>query len=284
MSDHQVEEASFLGNFEEFLDIVAKIYRSAPLDVSVGKHQLVLVGGQAIAFWYVRYLLSEKNFADFQHAYTDDIDFFGVKSGVSFCEQALGVNFSRPDNFDSTVNLGMVRYELPKTKRKVIVDIIGSVGGLGNREALLGAKLIEIDDIEVPVISPLLCLRSRINNFYAPYKADKANELGRIRLCIRLVHLYLNEYLSNHGWDRELSADVESIFSLCLSNSGRRLYCKNGVDIMDALPSPHENTPVGFSSLRLPRIKEQIRDERERMRRHLERFDKSFKGGISDDP
>lgn len=284
MPDASIDQAKFLGSFEEFLDIVVKVFQAAPLQTTLGQHHLVLVGGQAIAFWYVRYLLAERDFTDFQFAYTDDLDFYGVKSGVAYCEDALGIAFRRPGNFDSTVNLGMASYTLPKSGRKVIIDVISSVGGLDNREPVLGARLLEVDGIGIPVISPLLCLRSRINNFYAPYKADKPNELGRIRMCLRLIHCYLNEALDEGGWSKEVSADFEAIIAMCLSNSGRKLFCKNAVDLMSALPIRHEKVPAAFVSARLPRARKQIRDERERMRVHLERFDKTFTGQPTEFP
>jgi hypothetical protein len=129
--------------------------------------------------------------------------------------------------------------------------------------------------IEVPVINPILCLRSRIHNFYAPYKADKANELSRIVLCIRMVNAYLTEILVGEGWSKTASKFCESIIGLCLTVEGRKLFCKNGIDFLLCLPDEalmHES----FSGQRLPRARHQITMERERMHVHLLRFDKGY--------
>lgn len=106
----------------------------------------------------------------------------------------------------------------------------------------------------------------------------------RIRMCLRLVRCYLNEALDKGGWSKEISADFEDIIAMCLSNPGRKLFCKNAVDLMSALPIRHEKVPAAFVSARLPRARKQLRDERERMRVHLERFDKTFTGQATEFP
>lgn len=276
MSRDLLDETDYLANFQDFQDLVESIYKGADIVDVVNNHQLIVVGGQALAFWYARYLLTEKQAVEFQAAYSDDLDFYGVKSSIEFCESQLGIPFKRPQNFDTTVNLAMTTCVIDKTGREVIIDILHEVGGLDREEILDGIELLPMRGIQVPVINPILCLRSRLHNFYAPYKADKRNELNRVTLCIRFVRAYLTEILEADGWSKHTSKLCESIIGLCLGNEGRMLYCKWGIDFLKALPAP-ELMHEAFVGKRLPRACQQIDAERQRMHEHLQRFDKKYK-------
>jgi hypothetical protein len=279
MSRDLLDEIDYLENFKDFQDLVESIYRDANIVDVLNNHQLIVVGGQALAFWYARYFLKESRVDEFQAAYSDDLDFYGVKSSIEFCESRLGIHFNRPKDFDVTVNLAMTVCVIEKTGREVIIDILHEVGGLEREEILQGIELLPMRGIEVPVINPILCLRSRMHNYFAPYKADKLNELSRLLLCIRFVRAYLTETLEAEGWSKRTSKLCESIISLCLSHHGRELFCKQGTDLLLALPDPglmHE----AFVTQRLPRARQHIESERQRMHSHLLRFDKKYKPAV----
>ncbi|MFK4131995.1 hypothetical protein ACI2KR_06825 [Pseudomonas luteola] len=284
MSRDFLDQVKFLHNYEEFLDLVETIYRNADIYDVVSNHHFVVVGGQALAFWYARFILSEGRFDEFQSAYSEDLDFFGDPSAIEFCERQLGTRFQRPQNFDSTVNLAMLSYQIGNPQRNVIIDILHSVGGLIKEEILSGIELLPIRGMDVPVINPLLCLRSRVHNFYAPYKADKLNELNRIGLCVQFVNAFLTEKLESSGWSRDISKACESIFALCLSEEGRKLYCKNGMDLLEAIPVRPDLMHQAFIEKQLPRMAAHIDSERLRMHKHLLRFDKDFDGTHSFTP
>lgn len=272
MSRDLLDEIGYLNNFNDFLDLVECIYRGADIYEVVENHRLIVVGGQALAFWYARYLLEDGRFDQFQAAYSNDLDFFGIKSSVEFCESKLGLDFNRPQNFDPTVNLAMLICEVGTPVREVVIDIIHEVGGLERDEVFHGVELLPVRGLNVPVINPVLCLKSRIHNFYAPYKADKRNELERILLCIQFVKAYLTENIEATGWDRVISKHCQSIFDLCLSIEGRKLYCKNGVDLLRCIPDLPGLMHPAFIEKQLPRQVRNIALERERMHAHLVRF------------
>ena len=272
-----LDETDYIDSFLDFQNLVDSIYRGFDIIEVIRQHRLIVVGGQALAFWYARFFLHERQTYEFQAAYSDDLDFYGVKSSVEFCELRLGVAFNRPEDFNSTVNLAMTEYVIEPSGRKIIIDIIHEVGGLEKSEIENGTELLPMRGIDVPVINPLLCLRSRIHNFYAPYKADKVNELSRIALCIRMVNAYLTEMLVDTGWSKIVSRHCEALIGLCLSVEGRKLYCKWGVDILQALPDA-SLLNESFAQQRLPRARHQVQQERERMHVQLLRFDKSYTG------
>lgn len=267
-----LDEVGYLSNFNDFLDLVEEIYREADIQNVVETHQLIVVGGQALAFWYARYLLGEHRYDQFQAAYSNDLDFFGVKSSVEFCENRLGIPFNRPENFDPTVNLAMLMCKIGTPEREVIIDIIHQVGGLADGEVYHGVELLPVRGFDVPVINPLLCLKSRIHNFYAHYKADKRNELERTLLCIRFVKLWLQEKLEDEGWNKDISQSLQAIFELCLSLNGRKMFCKNGVDFLKCIPDCLGLMHPSFVEKQLPRMIRNIGLERERYHAHLLRF------------
>lgn len=268
-----IDEARYLSNRNDFLKLLKRVYADHNVVEIVHKLNLVLVGGQALALWHYQYF-STKNPKDVHYSFSDDIDFYGLKLSLQFLKQQLGVDIQTPDAFEPTVNLGM--FTIPSVNNDsgfIVVDVIHSVGGLTHDEIGNGIRIASIDGFELPLIDPLLCLKSRIHNFFAVYKPDKIKEAYRIDIAVRCLRAFLNEEL-DIGWSKEASRIFEEIFDLATSQNGCDLFVKHDIDLLKAIDVDHPSVNKEFKDKRYPQVCKQIQSIRTRRLKHLKRFNK----------
>ncbi|MHD0644870.1 helix-turn-helix domain-containing protein [Pseudomonas aeruginosa] len=271
----------FIQNHEEFAALVKRVFHGVEAKDAYEAHGLAVVGGQALVFWYMMLIRpgsSHFSATTMNYLSTDDLDFVGNAGAVRHCEQALCVPFKRPsdagDMQQATINLGMAKVGRQACGDPIIVDVIDHVPGITAAELRKGIDLISIDGVNFPIISPLLCLKARINNLYAPYKPDKVKELERIKVCVELIRQYFSDQLSRFGFTKSLSKDLEYLFDLCLEERGRNLAVEHGVDFLMAIDDWNSDDPKAklFQTEQLPRAAARIKSERVRQKVHNERF------------
>jgi len=266
-----IDEARYLANRNDLLKLLNRVYGENGVSEIIDKYELILVGGQALALWHYQYF-SLNSAKDTHYSFSDDIDFYGLKVALQFVTEKLHVDIKTPDDFDPTVNLGV--FTIPSKSNDdgfIVVDIIHSVGGLERKEILNGVDIVRINEIELPIINPILCLKSRLHNFFAPYKTDKEKELYRVDIALRCSKAYLNEELGA-GWSKETSKLIETIIEIARSPSGCDLYVKHSIDILEAIDINHKNLNEKFLNNRYPKAIAEIDSLRSKRSRHLERF------------
>lgn len=271
MSSELIDEARYLANRNDLLKLLQKVYGDSDVSKIISDYELILVGGQALALWHYQYF--DMNVSrDVHYSFSDDIDFYGLKVSLQFITDKLGVEIKTPDNFDQTVNLGVFTIPSKSNDRGlIVVDIIHSVGGLERKDILQGVDIVNIDNLELPVINPVLCLKSRMHNFNAQYKADKVKELYRVDIALRCSKSYINEELDN-GWSKNTSRLIENIIEMSNSIAGCDMFIKHGVDLMQAIDLTHPNINEKFLTFRYPKALAEIESNRDKRTRHLERF------------
>lgn len=270
MSSELIDETKYLTNRNEFIRLLEHVYKDTNLKEVVETYSLILVGGQALAIWHFHYLHGKEGARDFHYAFSDDIDFFGLKICIQFLEQKLNSRAKVPENFDPTINLGLFKIRTEVFPDGLIVDLINSVGGLSAKEIKEGVEVLSVDDFNFPLINPYLCLKSRIHNYFATYKADKDKEINRVEISLRVCREYLNDML-DVGWDKKSSSVIEGIIKIALSINGCDLFIKNNIDLLDCIDINHKNMNKKFFELRFPRVVAQIDTERQKRSRNLNR-------------
>lgn len=271
MNSELIDEARYLANRNDLLKLLQKVYGDDDVSKIISDYELILVGGQALALWHYQYFDMVVS-RDVHYSFSDDIDFYGLKVSLQFITEKLRVEIKTPDNFDPTVNLGV--FTIPSKsndKGLIVVDIIHSVGGLERKDILQGVEIANINDLELPVINPVLCLKSRMHNFNAKFKADKVKELYRVDIAIRCSKSYINEEL-DAGWSKSTSRLIETIIEMSNSIAGCDMFIKHGVDLMQAIDLTHPNINEKFLTHRHPKALAEIESNREKRTRHLERF------------
>ena len=83
--------------------------------------RIVLVGGQALAFWAARYT---DRFKSPGPVNSKDIDFCGLSDAVSIAARRLGGTFQVPEPFSNTPNTGLVDFLGPGGHRRRM-DFLG---------------------------------------------------------------------------------------------------------------------------------------------------------------
>ena len=167
-------------------ELVLRVLASAGEDV-------VLVGGQALAFWMDRYGIRQPGELP---AVSRDVDFFTPNAAnaaplLDFAHAIHGKAVVLPPKAISALVGSAVA--AAEDDRVYNVDLLHSVVGLSRDEINANAVMVRVDGVDHPfrVLHPLHVLQSRNANLHE--LREKQDELGRLqlRLAIEVVRRFL---------------------------------------------------------------------------------------------
>lgn len=248
-------------------DIIETTYKEA-LDEArqVG---LILIGGQALSIWAKYYLLDEMTGQEILMSTSDDVDFYAAgNESIDFLERKLEEKFKRATLDDATPNIAITQFDYDG--EVVTVDVLGGVAGVERHhlaDGLLTVSPFE-SGVEVLLIDPLCCLRSRLYNLFAYFTRNKERECIRVELAIRACKLFLQELYEDEQFEG-IRQKLKDIKKIAKSDEGMKAYLDYGIDILRALPSPDylRNTP-SYKEQFLPNTVQEIQAKREKKRQH----------------
>jgi hypothetical protein len=231
--------------------------------------EVVLVGGQALAFWahYYRARLP----ADLTPYVTLDVDFLGTSAHAkTFADGVPGARLYVPRLDDHTPSSGRVvaRNVLGRTLE---VDFLHSLAGLSEGDVRRNA--IEIKDLQgkllVRVMHPVYCLESRIKNLVLlPSKRDRFG-IAQAQLAVRVVRSHIRRVLQEANGVRKGLRLVERLSELALSEPGKRCFIEFQVDVLQAIPVKSIPVPQ-FRRRRWPQLRRQLTERRRALRTLIE--------------
>jgi hypothetical protein len=232
--------------------------------------EVVLVGGQALAFWahYYRTRLP----ADLTPYVTLDLDFLGTSAHAkAFADGVAGSRLYVPSLDDHTPSSGRVvaRNVLGRTLE---VDFLHSLAGLS--EADVGRNAVEIKDPQgrllVRVMHPIYCLESRIKNLVLlPSKRDRFG-VAQAQLAVRVLRSHIRHVLEEPNGLRKALKLGERLGELALSEPGKRCFIEFRVDVLQAVPVKAIPVPE-FQRRRWPQLRRQVTERRRALRTLLDR-------------
>jgi hypothetical protein len=242
------------------------------LQPAVQDQRIVLVGGQAVAFWQRFLQRHSKDLAPVDPLTSKDIDFEGSPRAVRRAAELLAGTAKFPDPDDAaTPNTGIVIYHDPNGIKRVI-DFIEAPLPLTTRDVRNSAVPIDTqaDDgssIQLLVLHPERCMESRIYNVEALGKTGKLG-LRQLRVsvvCAREWSRYLLD--SNDIPQSERVRAVrklnERIFRKCLNDQRfRHAYINHHVDPFEAVLVDHPLLPDRMRDTRYPQMQAQLEDQR----------------------
>ena len=243
--------------------LIQQVYAQS-VKTAVNDFGLVIVGGQSLALWARQYLIDELTGEDIGFVTSDDLDFIGNNAGVDHCERVMGASFKRATMDDNTPSLaiGLIDWEDDK---ELIVDILkmDSVGGVEKKEILKHLAVLDLDGVDVAVIDPITCLKSRLFNLFAYWQRDRGRESVRVNIAIRASESYIREMLVYEGF-RVAAVQVKRIKALALSRLGKRAYVEYGIDVLRAIPYDPALYPEAYLGIEYPNMIRQVSDQRRR--------------------
>jgi hypothetical protein len=212
---------------------------------------VTLVGGQAVALW--EHLLGLPIATE-----TIDIDFLGDAAQARDLADALGYRCRIPDAQDPTPKTAI----LIDDAGVVVADFLAYVAGLNETDILRRRVRIAAGNAHsFYVLHPFDCVASRLANIALMSSKSGPRGYDQLRAAIRVCYAYLIR-LPSEGKAEEAIRLANRLFDLALTDTGKRIYFEQGIDLLDALPAADAFGIEAFARENYPRQLERVRSKR----------------------
>lgn len=218
---------------------------------------MVLVGGQSLNFWAEQFRAATPDLDRLAPFQSRDIDFLGTVADVEACARRMGgkAMFPGPDHVN-TPEVGVVACEV--NGKKLRIDFLGNLAGLKSSDVRRAAISAEVGGVILRVMHPLDIVKSRCANIMVLGRRDPL-ALRQMRASLHIATAYIRQAAAH---DLRLALDlIEETFAIACSKNGVGLWHAFAIDIFDAI-SPCEGLPERFTTTRLPRMKDFLRQKR----------------------
>ena len=240
--------------------------------------RIILVGGQAVAFWAVFFELTTPP-AELELFTSKDIDFEGAARSARKAGELLHGDVRIPTLDDHTPNTGVVVFKDSDGEVRE-ADFISAPYGLDGRDVRDSAVKLNVSNADqsevlVWVMHPERCMESRVYNVVGLRQTGRIamDQLRRSVVCAREFSRFL---LDDQGVPqpervRAVLRLNERIYRKCLRDRVfRQVVLDLEVDPFDAV-LVDDRLPERFREKRFPQMVEQLGDRRRRWRALRER-------------
>ncbi len=217
--------------------------------------QMILVGGQALAFWAAYYSVPAPPIA-----ITKDVDFVGTRADVERLAYGLGGKATFRRRRDLTLLAGQIAKDLPGGDY-INIDVLSRVYGNVSTENLTKRALVaESPAGRFRVMHPLDVLQSRLENVYGLVEKQDEHGIAQLQLAIAMVQAFLRDITSQEAERQDTEKrpvslrHLRRIETLALSDAGRKVARRYHVHVADAIdPTPFLHTE-SFAAKKLPQL------------------------------
>lgn len=239
----------------EVRDLLVKLTSEVP--------DLVLVGGQAVNFWSIRYYEDCEAWNELRPFTSEDIDFLGSPRDAQKIGLVLQGEVFINRNFESSPNAGIV---LVKHRgRQLRIDVLGQV--LGVDEEALAKNAIEfvgereLEGLTIKLIDPLLALESKLASLHILDQRSR-QDLKHTKLCVRVLEEFLREH-----WDilseRVRFGIIERVFDVASQKNALHAWFEHGIEVEQGLPwdlidRENSNKFQRFNTIRKPQLEKHV--------------------------
>jgi len=238
------------------------------LAAAATEKDLILVGGQALAFWMLHYGIQPD---DGDQAITRDVDFFtpsaADRSAVKKFAHALGGTCYYPNERTLTALVGQV-IRRDSLDRYINVDVIFKTIGIPSAELQKYAIDVTIKDIGIiRVIDPITVLKSRVENLYRLNEKQNVMGIEQSKWAIRIVQRYMQSVRTLIKDNVEVEArdpmlkKVGRVLRIAESSAGKGVSVRFGIHAADAIEPGLVNN-AAFHEKRLPQVLSLMSDQR----------------------
>lgn len=202
----------------------------------------VLVGGQALSVWIVKYGLQLPHDLP---VITRDTDFLTqsavATASVEKFARAINGKAIFPRRLDLTALVGQVELAV-SDETYINVDVIFQVVGLDPAKVLARAVRVELPGATTfLVMHPFDLLKSRLANLHELREKQNDKGAAQLRLAVDVARAYLQEQAARYppaetGAGRSpIQTLVSEIEKLAIDDAGRKVSVRWGVHVADAI-------------------------------------------------
>jgi hypothetical protein len=224
---------------------------------------MILVGGQALAFWAAYYRTPAPAIA-----ITKDVDLLGTKEDVERLARGLDAKAVFPHKIATTILVGQVLKDLPGGDY-VNIDVMFRVYGNIPTEAIASrAVLAENPAGRFRVMHPIDVLQGRLENVYGLSTKQDEHGVAQLRLAIDIVRTFVGDIALREAAGADAPArpvvlgHLARLESLALSDAGRKVAKRFGVHVADAIDPGPASHIASFVSKKLPQLLKLMSAER----------------------
>jgi hypothetical protein len=243
------------------------------------QRRIVLVGGQAVAFWSQFLQANDPVAEPGGPLASKDIDFEGSARSVRRAAVLLNGEARIPDMDDHTPNTGVVVFRDTSGDERVI-DFIDAPFGLDARDVRETAVEMELERptgvVRALVMHPERCMESRVYNAVGLRQVSPL-AMRQLAASIRCAKAWSSLLLDTDDLPEAVRTRAvlrlnERVFRKCLRDRHfRRLHFAHGVDPFEAVLVEHKLLPDRFKSERYEQMQRVLADRRMRDRRNWRR-------------
>ncbi|AWM02996.2 hypothetical protein [Bradyrhizobium amphicarpaeae] len=199
----------------------------------------VLVGGQSLAIWSRLYLGRAPQIARVYSMSSEDVDLYGDrKAAEAFAKKLMNAKVYIPPAFDPSPNAAVVVGQLGE--KTIQVDFLRAVLGVDPRSlknnvvTLTGPSQGQGSQIDILILHPLDCLRSRLSNINDLKRTDP-HSISSAHAAVIILDVFIDDLLQN-GETKKAQAILMSLFYVIRDrNLGRPSQTKFQVDPLSIL-------------------------------------------------
>jgi hypothetical protein len=225
----------------------------------------IVVGGQAVNLWAVKYSQRCPQLLDLLPFASEDLDFYGGKVEAIICRDALQGKANLNTDFDATPNSGVVLVN--RQDRVLRIDFLASVYGLNDSEitgtAVMFAGTDKLAGINIKVLNPVLCLEGKLKCLLRLPQGGR-QDLKHVKMSIMCVKEFLADICLAQEPRTGLKL-VERVFSNSLREDGLNAWYRHSIEVelaipLEAISQLTDEKWLGFKTQRLPQIQQQTSD------------------------
>jgi hypothetical protein len=217
--------------------------------------EMILVGGQALAFWAAYYAVPAPT-----AAVTKDVDFLGTRADVERLARGLGAKATFRRQRDLTLLAGQIEKDLPGGDY-INIDVLSRVYGDVSTESIAKRAIVaESPAGEFRVMHPVDVLQGRLENVYGLAEKQDEHGIAQLHLAIAMVREFLNDIAAQEATGAQKSdrpvtlRHLRRIETLALSDAGRKIAKRYNVHIADSIdPAPLLHLK-SFATKKLPQL------------------------------
>ncbi|MBI1890574.1 MAG: hypothetical protein HYS18_08010 [Burkholderiales bacterium] len=202
---------------------------------------LVLVGGQALAFWMLRYGV---RLPPRVVAVSRDTDFLTLTAAdrqvVYRLADAIEGKAIFPSPRALTALVGQA-IKVVSDAERVNVDVVFKIHGTDADRVRAASIEVKRGGVSFRVMHPLHVLKSRLDNLYSLKEKQEAREKSemQLRCAIEVVRRFLHEVATTdeqaNGERSAALRHIKLIETMALSDAGRKVADRHGIHVADAI-------------------------------------------------